>query len=129
MTINNERQFANKVRHVLNQGTRLDPATMERLRAARERALMAQKQPRARLVPAFAGPAGGEFGGWGEFALQVLLPVVLVLASAVALFGWQQGQQQADVEAIDAALLTDDLPIDALLDRGFEAWLKKRGAR
>jgi hypothetical protein len=129
MTINNERQFANKVRHVLNQGTRLEPTTMERLRAARERALMAQKQPRAQLVSAFAGPAGSEFGGWGQLALQVLLPVALVLASAVALYTWQQGQQQAEVEAIDAALLTDDLPIDALLDRGFEAWLKKRGAR
>jgi uncharacterized protein HemX len=129
MTMTNERQFANKIRHVLNQGTRLDAATLERLRAARERALSMQRQPRAQLVPAFAGPGGGELGGWGPFALQVLLPVALVLASAVALFGWQQAQQQAEVEAIDAALLTDDLPIDALLDHGFEAWLKKRGAR
>ncbi len=31
----------------------------------------------------------------------------------------------ADVEELDAQLLTGDLPIDAYLDRGFEAWLKK----
>ena len=29
---------------------------------------------------------------------------------------------------LDALLLTDDLPIDAYLDRGFETWLKKVSA-
>jgi hypothetical protein len=29
---------------------------------------------------------------------------------------------------IDTQLLTDDLPIDAYLDRGFQTWLKKRAA-
>jgi hypothetical protein len=42
---------------------------------------------------------------------------------------WQQTQRLAEIEEIDAELLTDDLPIDAYLDRGFEAWLKKRAAR
>jgi hypothetical protein len=32
------------------------------------------------------------------------------------------------VEEIDSLLLTDDLPIDAYLDRGFQNWLKKRAA-
>jgi hypothetical protein len=35
----------------------------------------------------------------------------------------------AEVEEIDALLLADDLPLDAYLDKGFEAWLKKRSVR
>ena len=35
----------------------------------------------------------------------------------------------AEVEQLDAELLTDDLPIDAYLDRGFEAWLKKKASQ
>jgi len=38
-------------------------------------------------------------------------------------------EAEARIDAYDAGLLTDDLPIDAYLDRGFEAWLKKRSAR
>lgn len=124
----NEAQFANKIRHILNQGTQLDRPTLERLRAARERALAVQK-PEHELALAWAVGAFGRFGGLGGFSLRVLLPVALLLTSAAALYGWQQGQSLAEVEEIDAELLTDDLPIDALLDHGFEAWLKKRSAR
>lgn len=123
----NEAQFANKIRHILNQGTQLDRSTLERLRAARERALAVQK-PERELALAWAVSAFGSFGGLGGFSLRVLLPAALVLASAAALYGWQQSQSLAEIEEIDSALLTDDLPIDALLDRGFEAWLKKRSA-
>ena len=39
----NEHQFGNKVRQLLNQGLRMDTATVERLRAAREQALARQR--------------------------------------------------------------------------------------
>ena len=124
----NETQFANKIRHILNQGTQLDRPTLERLRAARERALAVQK-PQREFALAWAVSGFGRLGGLGGFSLRVLLPLALVLASAAALYGWQQNQRLAEIEEIDSELLTDDLPIDALLDRGFEAWLKKRSAR
>ena len=34
----------------------------------------------------------------------------------------------AELAEIDSQLLTDDLPIDAYLDRGFQNWLKRRNA-
>ena len=34
-------------------------------------------------------------------------------------------QQAVEIEEIDSALLSDDLPIDAYLDRGFVSWLKR----
>lgn len=128
MTTAHEAQFANKIRHALNQGTRLDATTAERLRAARERALLAQLPERAPQL-AWAGNTLGRLGGLGGLSLRILLPLALVALAFAATYTWQQGQRQAEVEEIDALLLTDDLPIDAYLDRGFEAWLKKRSGR
>ena len=48
--------------------------------------------------------------------------------SLFAIYSGQQAQRAAEVEELDAQLLTDDLPIDAYLDRGFDAWLKKVSA-
>jgi hypothetical protein len=124
----NEAQFAYKVRHVLNQGTGLDAPTAERLRAARMRALEAHR-PHSELVPAWAGASGDWPASLAGFTFRVLLPVALVLLSAFALRGWQERQHLTEIEEIDSELLTDDLPIDALLDRGFQVWLKKRAAR
>ena len=128
----NEHQFANRIRQVLNQGTRVDLRTAERLRRARERALERRKPERA---PALgwaritAGGVMGSFGGFGGFSLRLLLPTALLVAGLVAIYGWQQEQRAADIEELDAQLLSDDLPIDAYLDRGFETWLKKVSSR
>jgi hypothetical protein len=69
------------------------------------------------------------FGGAGGFSLRLALASALLAAGLIAIYSGQQDQRAADVEELDALLLTDDLPIDAYLDRGFEAWLKKVSAR
>jgi hypothetical protein len=124
----NEMQFGNKVRQVLNRGLAgVETTTAQRLHAARERALARQ---RAELSPAMAWADNvlGRVGGWGGFAWRVVLPLAtLVLALATVQY-WQQDRRIAEIEEIDAQLLTDDLPIDAYLDRGFQNWLKQRGA-
>lgn len=115
-----------QLRHLLNQGIEVRPEIAQRLAQAREKALARQRPERARLF-AWQGNALVEFG-WGGLALRVLLPLALVVASAVALYTWQQNQRAAELEEIDALLLTDELPIDAYLDRNFQNWLKKRAA-
>ena len=130
----NEIRFANKIRQALNEGARVDARIAERLRAARERALDGRRvSPATELVPALAvrggaAPGGFGFGGVGGFSLRVLLPLLLLVAGLVSIYSWQQDQRATDIEALDAQLLTDDLPIDAYLDRGFENWLKKMSA-
>jgi len=138
----NEIKFANKLRQALNEGARLDGASgariTERLRAARERALEArristlrEREPAfvlARSTTAELVGGFGAFGGLGGFSLRVLLPTLLLVAGLVSIYSWQQEQRAADALELDAQLLTDDLPIDAYLDRGFEAWLKKVSA-
>jgi hypothetical protein len=120
-----ESQFGNQVRHHLDQGLDLDAAAAERLRRARELALQRQ---RPELAPAlrWADNVLGGFGGWGGASLRVLLPVALLVLAVLFIYNWQQTRTIAEVEEIDALLLTDELPIDAYLDRGFQSWLKKR---
>lgn len=131
-TMNDEIKFANKVRQALNEGSRVDARIAERLRAAREQAL-ARRKPEYEPALAWArskatGLIGG-FGGIGGFSLRLVLPTVLLVVGLVAIYTWQREQTAADMEELDAHLLSDDLPIDAYLDRGFEAWLRKTSAK
>jgi Protein of unknown function (DUF3619) len=115
-----------QLRHLLNQGISVRPEVGHRLEQAREQALARQ---RAELPPvlAWADNVIGDVG-WGGLALRVLLPLAMLVGSGAAIYTWQQNQRAAEVEEIDSLLLTDDLPIDAYLDRGFQNWLKKRAA-
>jgi hypothetical protein len=123
----NEPQFGDKVSHLLNQGLRLDAHKAERLRAAREQAL-ARQRPEPAPVLVWADNMIGDMGGWSGISLRLLAPVAALAIGLSAIYTWQQNQRIAEVEEIDAALLTDDLPIDAYLDRGFQNWLKKRAS-
>ena len=131
----NEIKFTHKIRQALNEGARLDGASgariAERLRAAREQALARRKLERAPSLAWARNTAGGViggFGGFGGFSVRLLLPTALLVAGLIAIYSAQQAQRAADIEELDAQLLTDDLPIDAYLDRGFETWLKKVSA-
>lgn len=122
----NEDQFGSQVQHLLDEAIPLAPNAAERLRAAREQALARQ---RAESAPAlqWADNLLGSLGGWSGMSLRVLLPFALLLAGLIGIYAWQQKQTLAEIEEIDALLLTDELPLDAYLDRGFQDWLKKRG--
>lgn len=124
----NEPEFGNKVRQVLNQGTRLGPRAEARLRAARELAL-ARHEAAPVSVLARAETLVGRFGGLGGLSLRVLLPAVLLGVALTAIYGWQKNQKAAEFADIDSRLLAGDLPIDAYLDKDFDAWLKEHGAR
>jgi len=120
----NEQQFGYRIRHLLNQ-SRVDDATAARLREARELALSRQR-PEPAPALAWADHAVGSLGGWSGLSLRVLAPLLALAVAAGAVYSWQQNQRLAEIEEIDAQLLTDDLPIDAYLDRNFQTWLKKR---
>ena len=120
----NEHQFGKKVRQILNSGS-LGTQVERRLQAARERALSRQRPERAPAL-AWADNVLGRFSGWTTGALYAALSLALLAGGAAGIYSWQQTQRIAELEEIDSQLLTDDLPIDAYLDRGFQNWLKKR---
>jgi hypothetical protein len=123
----NEPHFGNKVRQLLNEGLRIDAKSAVRLRAAREQALARQRREPAPAL-AWADNVVGSFGGWSGLSLRLVLPLALMVAAVAGMYSWQQNQLIAEVEELDAQLLTDDLPVEAYLDRGFQNWLKKRAA-
>lgn len=121
--MNTEREFAYKVRHYLNQGAdELDRKASNRLFEARQAALAHQKV------------AGAQFSlaGMGHVATDVVLPyartLIALVGLAIGVAGvsiWNDFEKAAEHEVIDSALLADDLPINAYLDRGFQAWLSE----
>jgi hypothetical protein len=117
-----------KVSKALDEGIVVTPAVAARLRAAREGALERQRPERAPAL-GWADNVVGGLGGFGGLSLRVLLPIVVAAAGLAAIYVAQRDQRAAELEEVDALLLSDELPIDAYLDRGFDAWLKKRAAR
>ncbi|MBI2959884.1 MAG: DUF3619 family protein [Betaproteobacteria bacterium] len=121
----NERQLAYRIRQCLNQGVDLDGGTLERLKAAREAALARQGVAAASPVVAWADDVTGRFAGPGPLVSRLLLPMAVIVLGLLAINVWHQAQVAREIEEIDAAVLTGDLPLDAYLDRGFDAWLKR----
>lgn len=124
----NEQQFGNKIRQLLNQRSDLDTLKLERLRAARDKAIARHQAMQRAPVYAWASDVLGHFGGLSGASFKLLLPIAVLVIGLVAIYGWQQNVRLAELEEVDAQLLSDDLPIDAYLDRGFQNWLKKRAA-
>jgi len=120
----NEQQFASRIRHLLNQGLDLEPAKRERLRAARQQALARQRAEPVTLVR-WADNVFGSFDGWRSVSTRVLLPLAVLVLAIGGIYTWQDTRRVAELVEIDSQLLTDDLPVDAYLDRGFQNWLKK----
>jgi hypothetical protein len=52
----------------------------------------------------------------------MLMAFLLVLAVGVYTY-WLGETEIAGLSEVDSALLADDIPVEALLDRGFESWL------
>jgi hypothetical protein len=124
----NELHFASRIRQILNQGTAsIGATTTQKLKIARETAL-ARQRPEPATVERWADNVLGSGWSWGRLSARVVLPTVLLVVAAFGIYRWQENQRLAEVVEIDSQLLTDDLPIDAYLDRGFQNWLKKRAA-
>lgn len=124
-----EEQFARQVCRVLERDTEeLDHAIAERLRAARERAL--QHQHVAALSPAIVGAGGTALlnGDEAKHPLRTALAILALLLGVSLSYYWNGFSQANENEAIDSALLADDLPPNAYLDKGFQAWLEKQDA-
>ncbi len=122
----NEPQFGNKVRQILNQGAQLDEKSLARLRSAREHALKRQRLSAPAEASAWTDTLVGGFGGFTGLSLRLILPMAVLVGGLLAISGWQQNLRTAEVAELDAMLLTDELPLDAFLDKGFENWLKKQ---
>jgi hypothetical protein len=129
-----ERNFGYRVRHALNEQTdNLPASTTERLASARQAALARKKKdaPLRVLVGqrALAGNTGGTVGAdhrsWYA-RLGFVLPIVILVAGLIGIVQYEKQQRINETVDIDTAMLTDDLPVVAYADHGFNAYLEKR---
>jgi hypothetical protein len=128
----NEERQAYRIRQLLNYGLQdISKASRRRLEAARHMALSRQKEPIAALtIAGFGGMdtlgPSGKSGAPDTHTpgLKQLLAICALLFGMWLSFNWHSDQYVAEVEAVDSALLTDDLPPDVFLDTEFLEWLK-----
>jgi uncharacterized protein DUF3619 len=124
----NEQEIAKKITSYLDRGTTgLKAGTAYKLQRARQHALGRLSTPQHAPEFVLAGAGGVSFGGGRRFFADARLWIglVLLVGSIISYQYWQAAQQARDIEETDAAILSSELPIEAYLDRGFQAWLKR----
>lgn len=115
----------------LSESTRSIPGDIaERLRAARERALSKRKVIRLQFVSGLQLAASANAplslpdfpqGWWSR--IGALIPLLALVCGLLALEFVQDEQRAAELAAVDAELLVDELPPAAFTDPGFVHFL------
>ena len=132
-----EIRFANRVRRALDEASDTpSPNIAARLAAARQEALARKKpEPVAVVQPALVlagvGAAhspdiGGPRRAFDKLGrLGLLWPLAALVIGLAGIAYWEHRQHIQDLADIDAAVLSDELPLSAYADHGFNAYLKR----
>ena len=121
--------LAYKIRHALNDNLdNLPASTTDRLAAARAAALARKKAD----APVRAKQQRAAFDLGELFSMQwvtraaVVAPLLLMAAGMVGVYQYEHEQRAAELAELDAAVLSDDLPLTAYTDHGFNAYLAQQ---
>jgi hypothetical protein len=122
-----EHELARKLVQYLDDGVdQLEPRVRERLAAARRNALSHYpEQPATAFGLAWAGHAVARLTGRRFHSAPLLIAATALVLATAGLAYWQSTRPANGLTDIDFYLLTDDLPINAYLDKGFDSWLKR----
>jgi hypothetical protein len=122
--------FAYKVRHALNENLdHLPASTAERLAAARKLAVSRKKAhaPVRVAQRALAGNIASFFSFSSLGRAGAVIPLLALVAGLAGVYQYEQEQRIAEIAELDAAVLSDELPLTAYLDHGFNAYLSQSG--
>ena len=129
-----ELNLAYKVRHALNEHLdNLPTSTAERLASSRKIALSRKKSESPLHVritqAALASPVGSFIDDQFSWLTKVgvAMPLLIGALVFVGLYQYEQQVRISETAEIDAAVLSDDLPLSAYVDGGFNAYLANRG--
>ena len=120
-----EKDFAQKITRTLNWGlSRIEADKLDRIRAGRQRALGAYREPVTILGLVTVSGQTLDISSWIRKPL-FWLPILAVVAAVAAytLSGTDDIYDEAG--ELDAQLLTGELPINAFLDKDFGSWVKE----
>ena len=123
----NEQELARNIVQHLDHGLgHIKQGTLYQLQSARQAALDRYREaPQPVLGLAWASDIAFRLTHSHYFNARYLVVAALMVLSLIGVTYWQLVIQSNDIAEIDASLLTGDLPINAYLDSGFEAWLKR----
>ena len=122
--------FAYKVRHALNANLdELPPSTTDRLATARKLAISRKKAhaPAKIAQRSLAGSFGSFFSFSSLGRAGVAIPLLALVAGLAGVYQYEQERRIEEIAELDAAVLSDELPLTAYLDHGFNAYLAQRG--
>ena len=123
--MNQQDELAGRIARLLDEGTgQLGPEQRERLSEARRLALSRHRAPQRELVPAWAN-GFSELTERSMLGVRYVIPVAALVLGLLGVVYVNTGTVSTDMADLDAALLTDELPIDAFLDQGLDSWLKR----
>lgn len=129
----NELETALLVRRALDKSAeRLPYKAVHRLELARKLALSRMDGAAPESAPVAVNVLGDSLslaGGPRRFAwlgpvAGAIAPLLLVVACLFGASNWSDQQRAEEVAEVDAAMLTDDLPIALYADRGFGVFIK-----
>lgn len=126
----NEQQFASQIRRALDESSgKLPYRVTHRLGIARESALARMEPGVAMAESARLAAAGGtgvewESPGRAWRITGMVLPFLILIAGLVSIAAYDVTETAQELADVDAAVLTDDVPIAAYTDRGFGVFIK-----
>ena len=128
MTMRQEQDTAKNITAILDRGiSSLKKETVDQLVAARNKAVAAMPMPAAETEPMLAGV--GRFFVFHLHGQRLWLSMAGLLGAGLVVFVLLQSVQNREpakeAVGIDALLLGSDLPPEAYLDKGFDAWLEQ----
>jgi len=132
-----ELEFAYKVRRALDERiTSIPENTANRLSAARKLAI-ARKKPESvayatvpvRRFAGIHGGAGNPFNSSLSWLVRVgiIVPLIVLVIGAFGIYKYEEERRIDELADLDAAVLSDELPLNAYLDHGFDTYLNKHG--
>jgi hypothetical protein len=123
--------LAYKVRHALNENLdNLPASTTDRLAAARALALSRKKADAP--APVRKPEQRPQFDVRSLFSAQwltraaVAAPLLAMVFGLAGVYQVEREQRTAELADLDAAVLSDDLPLTAYTDHGFNAYLAQQ---
>lgn len=118
----NEHEVGKKITKLLDLGLDdIKQSTLNRLQSARRASL--ENYHMAESVSNVGQGASARNGNEWQVKTRKLLSIIALLFTLMGILYWQALQQGDENEEIDILVLADDLPINAYLDDGFDAWL------
>ncbi|MBX7229332.1 MAG: DUF3619 family protein [Burkholderiaceae bacterium] len=123
-TQTSEEKFASKIRQALNESAnQLDSATLLRLEHARNLAVARHKSDG--FFQSLLRRKTSETSGLLKLfrAAAWVTPALALVIGLAVLQDWQTQSENSEIATIDTEVLTDNLPLNAYLDKGFNRYL------